>query len=341
MNQNQLLFQKINHTFLKQSSILACLGVGLLVSLLLNLQFGTVDLTLKDVWQSLLSPNESLSGKIVFHIRLPRVLLGMMIGAALASAGCILQGVMRNPLAEPGIIGVTAGGGVAVIAVLLLFPEFRQWLVPTAFVGAALAGATVYLLAWKNGTPPVRLVLSGVAIAAFLSAISSLLLLSHPDRAGSILNFLAGSLAGRGWEACSAVQFYIAAGLVLTWLLAGHMNLLILGDDQIRSLGIHLELLRGGLLAIAALLAAASVGVAGMLGFAGLIAPHLARLLLGANYRWVLPGAMLLGAILVTSCDLLGRTVLEGRELPAGIFMALLGPPFFLWLLRRSEHYEA
>ena len=316
---------------------LALLLVG---AMLLSLRFGSLKLSFGEILETLFQRRDGIDYQIVFNIRLPRVLLGAMVGASLAVAGTILQGVMRNPLASPGIIGVSAGGGLAGILVMLALPQFGAFLVPAAFCGSLGTAVLVYLLAWRRGVNPVRLILAGVAVSSMLGAFSSTILLLNAEQAGGVLDFTIGSLATRSWPQIRQAGPYMAAGLAAALFLSRRLNILALGDEVAAGLGIRVERTRLLLLTSAALLAASAVSVAGLLGFVGLIAPHIVRIVIGTDNRFLVPGSALFGAAMVVGCDTAGRMVMEPSELPAGVIMSLLGPPFFLWLLRRHS-YEA
>ena len=318
----------------------ALLAILLLGAILYSMTVGALKLSVSEIFSILCHPSPDAPYQILFNIRLPRVILGALAGSSLALSGTILQGVMRNPLASPGIIGVSAGGGLAGILILLALPQFSGFLVPAAFLGAFSTTVLVYLLAWRRGIHPVRLILAGVAVSAMLSAFSSAIMLFHAENVGSVLNFTIGSLSTRGWPQVAEVFWYIVIGTTGALLLSGQLNVLSLGDEIAAGLGLRVEWSRFLLLGTAALLAAAAVSVAGLLGFVGLIAPHMVRLIIGPDNRFLLPGAAFFGAMLVVICDTIGRIIMEPAELPVGIIMALLGPPFFLWLLRRYR-YEA
>jgi iron complex transport system permease protein len=221
---------------------------------------------------------------------------------------------------------------------MLAFPQFSYLLIPAAFCGSLATVILVYMLAWKRGINPVRLILAGVAVSSMLGAFSSVILLFNSEKAGGVLSFSIGSLSTRSWPQIEQVGIYMAVGFAAAFLMAGRLNILALGDEVATGLGLHVELNRFLLLAAAALLAASAVSVAGLLGFVGLIAPHMVRMLIGPDNRFLLPGAALFGGILVVVCDTVGRMVMEPSELPVGIIMALLGPPFFLYLLRGHRY---
>lgn len=321
-------------------SINILLLILLLCAILVSLRFGALKLSMSEILSTLYHRPTGVAWQILYNIRLPRVILGAMVGGAFAVSGAILQGIMRNPLASPGIIGVSAGGGLAGILVMLALPEWSSLLLPAAFLGALLTGVVVYMLAWKRGVSPVRLILAGVAVSAMLGAFSSTILLLNAEKAGGVLDFSIGSLATRSWPQIEAVWIYMFGGFVAAFALGGKLNILALGDEVATGLGLHVEWIRFSLITVAALLAASAVSVVGLLGFVGLIAPHMVRMLIGSDNRFLLPASALFGGFLVVICDTIGRMVMEPSELPVGIIMALMGPPFFLWLLRRHA-YEA
>ena len=317
-------------------ALLALLALVMLVSM----RFGSLKLTFAEIVGTLWNRPDGINGQIIFNIRLPRILLGALVGGSLAAAGTILQGVMRNPLASPGIIGVSAGGGLGGILVMLVLPQFGYLLVPAAFGGALVTAVLVYLLAWKRGVNPVRLILAGVAVSAMLGAFSSTILILNAEKAGGVLDFTIGSLSARSWPQIEQVAPYMAAGFAVALMLGQKLNILTLGDEVATGLGMRVERTRFLLLAVAALLAASAVSVAGLLGFVGLIAPHIVRIVIGSDNRFLIPASALFGGIMVVGCDTVGRMAMDPSELPVGVIMSLLGPPFFLWLLRRHS-YEA
>ena len=317
-------------------ALLALLALVMLVSM----RFGSLKLTFAEIVGTLWNRPDGINGQIIFNIRLPRILLGALVGGSLAAAGTILQGVMRNPLASPGIIGVSAGGGLGGILVMLVLPQFGYLLVPAAFGGALVTAVLVYLLAWKRGVNPVRLILAGVAVSAMLGEFSSTILILNAEKAGGVLDFTIGSLSARSWPQIEQVAPYMAAGFAVALMLGQKLNILTLGDEVATGLGMRVERTRFLLLAVAALLAASAVSVAGLLGFVGLIAPHIVRIVIGSDNRFLIPASALFGGIMVVGCDTVGRMAMDPSELPVGVIMSLLGPPFFLWLLRRHS-YEA
>ncbi|WP_143142263.1 FecCD family ABC transporter permease [Selenomonas ruminantium] len=308
----------------------ACLG------LLISMVKGSVDIPLMEIAEFLTGAGSSPHGQIIYNIRLPRSIVAALVGINLALSGAILQAVMKNPLADPHIIGISSGAGLLGILVMLAFPGFAYLVTPAAFIGAMGAALLIYILAWKNGIRPIRIILAGVAVSAFLSAGISALLIFYSDRVHSALMWMVGGLSARSWPQVEMLWPYTLICAVLALLAARHLNILQLGDELAKGLGLRVGLTRIMLSALAALLAASAVSVVGLLGFVGLIVPHTARLLVGSDYRVLLPATLLLGAGTVTFCDSIARTIVAPVELPVGIIMAVLGAPFFLYLLRRE-----
>ena len=311
--------------------------IGLVLTLVLSLTQGTVPMSLAELQQALWREGSHINQTIIWDLRLPRIVAALMVGSALGLSGALLQGMLRNGLADPFILGISAGAGLVAVAFFTL-GLMQSWVPLAAWVGAIATTSVVYLLARSSvGISVERLVLGGVAISSLFGAVqSTLLLLSEDGRIQAALNWLVGSLNGRGWDELNMVGPYLAIALVVGCSLAQVMNLLQLGDDLAVSLGVSLFRSRLLIGAIAALLAASAVSIAGLVGFVGLIVPHGARLLVGTDYRWVLPLSVLGGAWTLLLADWLSR--LGAIELPVGIVTALLGAPVFIWLLYRRSH---
>jgi iron complex transport system permease protein len=280
---------------------------------------------------------------IVWQVRLPRVLLAGMVGATLALGGATYQGVFRNPLAEPYLIGVASGAALAATILIVspvTYASFGSFsLLPlAAFAGALTAVTMAYLLARSGGgVPATTLILAGVAISAIATSVTSFLMFLDLDDVFSILAWLLGGFNYSGWQRLAWVAPYILPAAVLLLLYGRTLNVLQLGDEQARQLGVDVERTKLLLLGAASLATAAAVSVSGIIGFVGLIVPHAARLLWGPDHRQLLPMSMLLGAAFLVLADLLARTVIQPSELPVGIVTAFCGAPFFLYLLRRSQ----
>ena len=279
---------------------------------------------------------------IVIDIRLPRVLLAGLVGAALAAAGATYQGLFRNPLADPYLIGVAQGAALGAVIGFLLPSGWHALgfgIIPLlAFTGALISTTVVYLLARVGKTLPVTtLILAGVALGALLSSIVSYLIISSGDKLHSIMFWLMGSFSLSQWSEAIMVLPYILVGLVVLLLYARSLNLMQLDEEQAQQLGINVERLKLILLGAATLITAAAVSFVGIIGFVGIIIPHAVRMIWGADYRFLLPLSILTGAIFLILADILARTVLAPVEIPIGVITAICGAPFFLYLLRRRK----
>lgn len=302
-----------------------------------SLTLGSVDISFSTIVHTLLGNVQTTDEMVIWNIRFPRNIVGALVGANLAVSGAILQAVMKNPLADPGIVGVSSGAGLAGVIMLIFIPEASILLTPVAFVGAMLSAAAVYALAWKNGIRPTRIILAGVAVSAFLGSGISALLVFYSDKVQGALLWMVGGLSARSWPQVETLFPYTILGLVLALAGCKALTILSLGDETARGLGVPVERVRFSMTAVAALLAAGAVSVAGLIGFVGLVVPHIVRLIIGTDYKYVIPGSAILGAGVLVFCDTLGRVAFSPIEIPAGIIMAFLGAPFFLYLLRRSS----
>ncbi len=279
---------------------------------------------------------------IILELRLPRVVLGALVGGALGIAGATFQGLFRNPMADPYVIGVSSGaavGAVATMALRLRLPELGiGWVPPMAFVGALGAVLLVYNLARVNGRVPVMaLLLAGVAVAALLSAVVSLMIYFTADRVGHIVFWLMGGLSGANWRTAGLLLPYVLGGAAALSLYARDLNAMLLGEEPALHLGVPVEGVKRVLLLVGSLLTAAAVAVSGIIGFVGLVVPHAVRLVAGPDHRFLLPASALVGGAFLVLADALARTLLAPTELPVGILTALAGGPFFLYLLRRRR----
>ncbi len=279
---------------------------------------------------------------ILFEIRLPNAVLIALTGMALSGSGAAYQGLFRNPLADPYIIGVAAGAGLgAVLAMAARWPAslLGMLAVPAAaFVGAVATVAVVYTLARVGRTTPVTtLILAGVAVSAFASALTSLMMLISTEQLHRAVSWLLGGFSLGGWEPVLALLPYLLVGLGGLFILGRPLNVLQFGDEQAEQLGLNVERYKLFLVLAASMVAAAAVSFSGIIGFVGLVVPHLTRLLWGPDYRRLIPFATFLGGAVLLASDMLARTVLAPRDLPVGIVTAVLGAPFFLYLLRRTK----
>ncbi|WP_280190787.1 FecCD family ABC transporter permease [Delftia sp. PS-11] len=331
----------------------------LLLAMTLAITWGSVDMPASTVWRIAASrllqtlgistgPLPLLDGisqqhqQIVWLIRMPRVLLAALVGAGLAVVGTIMQAMVRNPLADPYLLGVSSGASVGAVSVLAfgaLASAGMYALTAGAFAGALAATVAVYLLARSHGRiHATRLILGGVAIGYVLAGVTSLITLSSGQRdlASALLTWTLGSLAGTQWQELGMPAGVLAAGLIWLGLQARELNALLAGDETAATLGVDTARLRRALFLAVSLLTGTMVAVSGAIGFVGLIVPHAARMLVGTDHRRVLPVAALAGALLLVLVDLVARVAFAPMELPVGVITSLIGGPFFVWMLVRQ-----
>ena len=328
------------------SGALAILAVTFVV-LVLSISYGAYDISVAEVVQTLIGalPDNHPEGRsfnlVVFTFRLPRILTAFLVGMALSTSGAILQGITRNPLAEPGILGVNAGAGLAAVSIIVWFKDIPMSLLPfAAFAGALLVALVIYALAWKSGgSSPIRLILIGVAVAAMLTSATTFMLVFGDIRDVQQAHiWLAGSVYGRNWEHVHTLAAWLIVLLPLAIFSARQLNILAFGEDLAQGLGIRVEAQRLLLLTISVGLAAVAVAVSGTIGFVGLVAPHITRRLTGPAHEGLIPIAALFGGALLVTADLIGRWVVAPSELPIGIVTALIGAPYFAYLLYKSRN---
>ena len=318
---------------------LIALGVALLVASVLSLMIGARTLSPGTVLGVLFHPDASEASTIISSLRLPRTVVALAVGLALGVAGALMQGHMRNPLADPGLLGVSSGAAFAVVTGIYVFgvtsPIGYAWL---ALLGAGVAAAAVFSIgSMKGGPDPVSLVLAGTAVSALLQALTDSIILHDTDTLNDYRFWVVGSVAGRDFSVLLQVLPFLIGGLLLAAMSTPGLNLLQLGDDVATSLGMHP--LRHKVMGIAAvmLLTGAATAACGPVGFVGLVVPHVARYFAGVDYRWVVPYSALIGGLLVMLADIVGRLLVRPAELQVGIVMALIGGPVFVLLIRRMR----
>lgn len=312
-------------------------GAALVLGLAVDTRFGIIDMSVGQVLRAILSDDGSRERLIIWELRFPRALTAALVGASLAVAGAIMQAVTRNPLASPSLTGVSAGAGLAVVASIVIAPDRPLGLTPViALAGGLAGGAVVFALANRSLVTPTRLALAGIATATLLLSLTTGLLLLNHDTVGTVYFWLAGGVAGRGWQHVQLILPWAGAGAVAALVMSRQLDILLLGDDVARSLGVATGRIRAALMLVAILLTGAAVAVAGPIGFVGLIAPHVVRFMVGPAHRALLPLSALFGAVLVVWADVAARFVRQPLEIPVGVLIALLGGPFFLALARRN-----
>ncbi|UHA72638.1 FecCD family ABC transporter permease [Paenibacillus sp. 481] len=325
-------------------TVLIVLSLLIAVTFVLSMNTGYIRLSPMELIQTLLGMGTKQQTLILFDFRLPRIVISVLIGAGLAVSGCVMQGVFRNALADPGIMGINAGAGLMVMLFISFYPTTGAapiFLLPVlALVGAGATAALIYTLAYKryHGLVPSRLLLTGIAVAAGISAATIVLTLRlNPDKYQFVATWMAGSIWGTSWKFVLALLPWIVILLPFVCYKARVLNVLNLGDHMATGLGAPVDRERLLLLAAAVGLAGSCVAVSGGIGFVGLIAPHLARRLVGPKHQILFPTAALAGAFLVITADTLGRWILQPSEVPTGIVVAVIGAPYFLYLLAKTR----
>ena len=317
----------------------------LFLSFLISMNTGYTHLSPADTLRTLFGGGSEKQQLILFEFRLPRIVLSMLSGLGLAVSGCIIQGISRNALADPGVLGINAGAGLMVILYVLLFGADSMLSIFTlpflAFVGAGLTAIVIYVLAYKRkeGIAPLRLILTGVAIQAGLSSLTTVLVVRLDERQYTFVStWQAGSIWGSNWNFVLALLPWLLLLFPYVLYKSRILDVMDLGDEVAFGLGVAVERERRCLLSAAVALAAACVAVSGSISFVGLIAPHLARRLVGVQHAILLPTCALIGALLVSSADTIARVIVQPDELPTGIMVAIIGAPYFLFLLAKSQH---
>lgn len=310
----------------------------LVAAALLNICLGASRITLPQLWQALRTgPDQTAAARILWYVRLPRTAACLLAGSGLAVSGAVIQKVLANNLASPGIIGINAGAGLAVAACCAA-GVYAVWAVAgTAFLGAMAATFLVVIVARKSSASRTTVVLGGVAVTACLNAITETIITMVPDAALASVDFRVGGFSSVNQTRLLPAAVLILAGIAVLCTLTSELDVLSLGDDTAHSLGLRVTSMRNTMLTLAALLAGASVSFAGILGFVGLIVPHIARRLIGNDSGKLIPFSALLGGGFVTICDLAARLIFAPYELPTGILMSFLGGPFFIWLLLKRK----
>ncbi len=334
MNVRNTEEKKINKGFI--------LSVFIFISVLsffISMSNGAVKLSFKEIADVLFTESSSVNYQIIWNVRLPRTITAALVGTCLALSGAILQGIMRNPLAGPNIIGVSSGAGLMTLIVIILFPNYYYLAPVGSFTGALLSTLFIYFLAWRDGAAPTKLILAGVAVSSLLSAGNNIIMTFYPDKVSGVIGFMVGGLSSVNWKHVYMIWPYALTGIVLLMLLPNKLNILMLGDESAVGLGLNVEKTRFIFIIISSLLAGAAVSVAGLLGFVGLIVPHMTRLFIGSDYRYLMPATIFTGSATVLLCDTLARVLFAPVEIPVGIIMSALGAPFFLFLLRRKGEY--
>lgn len=313
------------------------IAIILLLSLMIYSAItGSIEIATMDLLKNLFSSgNENV--EIIKDLRFPRIIISIFAGASLAVSGVLLQAVMRNPLAEPGIIGVSSGAAFVTLLIVTFFPTLFFYTPLFAFIGGALAFLLVYMFSWKSGLNPLRMILIGVAIHAIFTGFTELFSLANPSSLTSSVSVTMSTLSMKTWNDVEVIVIYGTVGLIVAYFLSSWCNHLGLEDKTLQNLGFRTNRARFIISFVAVLLASVATAIAGMFTFVGLLIPHIGRGLVGTNHKVLIPFSAVIGATLILLADTLGRTILAPIEIPASILIAVIGGPFLIFLLRKSE----
>jgi iron complex transport system permease protein len=328
----------LKHTGQRWAGLLIAIIV-LLFLMSASIVYGYTDTTWKMAIEAFTNFNGSNEHIVIQSVRIPRSLIAAAVGASLAISGVLMQTVTKNPLASPDIFGVNAGAGVAVVIAVTVFSvgslQLFTWL---SFLGAAVAAISVYAVGTvgREGLTPMKLTLAGAAMTALFASITQGILVLNEAALEQVLFWLAGSVAGRNLENLIAVLPYLAVGWILSLVIATKMNVLSMGEDVAKGLGLNTALLKIVIGIVVILLSGGAVAVAGPIGFIGIVVPHLTRSIVGIDHRWVIPYAGLLGGVLLLAADIASRYILMPQEVPVGVMTAIIGTPFFIYIARKG-----
>lgn len=342
--------QKINKV--RYGITIGLLALGLVFFIVLFTTIGSADINITDTFRIIASkisflnieaPDISKSQEsIIWNLRLPRVLLGVIVGASLSMAGAAFQGMFKNPMADPYVIGISSGAALGASIAIILKIDFEILGFSTisifAFLGALTAVTLVYNIAKvKNQVPVTTLLLSGVAIGQFFTAIMSFLMVFFNNDMNKIIYWTLGSLSGKGWDPILTISIPVILGMLLLSLYARDLNIMLTGEESAKSLGVNVEKTKIYVILIGTFITSIAVSVSGIIGFVGLIIPHIVRLIIGPDHRILLPASALMGGIFMIFADTIARTIISPIEIPVGIITAIFGGPFFIYLLRTKK----
>jgi iron complex transport system permease protein len=325
------------------SSILSAIVLAIFI---ISTGIGEVIISPLNVMKTLFGFGTEMENLFIFSFRLPRIIIALLVGICLAVAGAILQGLIRNPLASPDIIGITGGGSVAVVVFFMLFSNKNnaltvsiEWIPVAAFLGATILGLLVYLLSWKNGSSSMRLVLIGIGLSMLTQSLTTLFMIKGPIYQAAQANvWITGTVYAANWEQVRIMLPVVFILLIISMISVRNVNIQELGDELATGVGSAVQKNKLFLLILSTALTGCAVAFAGAIGFVGLMAPHIARRLVGSSFGSLLPVSALIGALLVMVADLIGRTLFSPLEVPAGVFTAAIGAPYFIYLLFKTRN---
>lgn len=305
--------------------------------MLISLKLGSIDISFSELITGLLSGETQGNIGIIKDLRMPRVIIAALVGGNLSLAGVLLQAVIRNPLADPQVTGISSGACLVSLVFIIFMPASGAIRPIVGFFGGLVSCIVVYLMAYKKELDTMRVVLAGAAINALLVGLSQILTIGSGPSAGNIQSWISGSLAATSWDEVKILFVYSIIGMVFALVLAKSCNVIVLGNKNAKSLGFNSDLQMILITVVAVFLGSVSTAIVGIISFVGLVVPHICRILIGSDHRYLIPFSIFVGGALVLLSDTIGRMLVKPYEIPAGIIMAVIGAPFFLYLLRRSD----
>ena len=321
----------------KQICLILTTVFVLCFTILISLRIGSIDISFKELIDGMFLSKQSNNFLIIRDLRMPRVLSAVLIGGNLAVAGALLQTTMKNPLADPGIIGISSGASLGAIAVMVIFTDLIKYKIIIAFIGGIIAACLVYLIGEDKGFSPVRIILAGVCVNSILNALSSMVTVFNSAGVSSIQTWLLGSLVNVTWNDFKILALYTIVGIALCLLVIKSCDLMGLGDKTAQSLGLNVNRVRVMITFVAVFLTSISTGVGGVISFVGLVIPHICRFLIGSSHKFLIPFSYFMGGFLLLVADTVSRNIFRPYEIPVGLTMCLVGGPFFIYILRRSK----
>ena len=300
------------------------------------MKLGSLEVTYGELLKGVFNNFSDDNLSIIKELRFPRIIIAILVGGNLAVCGVLLQVVVKNPLADPGITGISAGASLVAVLVMVLFPSLTGIKPLLAFGGGLVSALLVFLIAYDNGFSPLRIILAGVAINAMLTSMSSILTMFNQTGVSPVTNWLNGSLVTVTWSDVRLLAIYSVIGVSISLTLSLTCNLMNLGDKTAKSLGVDVDKQRLLISSVAVFLASISTGVAGIISFVGLIVPHISRFMIGSDHKYLIPFSWIMGSILLLIADTMGRNIMRAYDIPVGLVMSVIGGPFFIFLLRRS-----
>lgn len=322
----------------ERKKVLYILGALILLffTAITAMKLGSLEVTYGELLKGVFNNFSDDNLSIIKELRFPRIIIAILVGGNLAVCGVLLQVVVKNPLADPGITGISAGASLVAVLVMVLFPSLTGIKPLLAFGGGLVSALLVFLIAYDKGFSPLRIILAGVAINAILTSMSSILTMFNSTGVSSVTNWLNGSLVTVTWSDVRLLAIYSVIGVSISLTLSLTCNLMNLGDKTAKSLGVDVDKQRLLISSVAVFLASISTGVAGIISFVGLIVPHISRFIIGSDHKYLIPFSWVMGSILLLIADTMGRILMRPYDIPVGLVMSVIGGPFFIFLLRRS-----